>query len=264
MSPPKVLEIQREFGKFGRDAAHQRNEMAYVQAVTAAKSGNHYFAATAASGTGEAWFIVPHDSWEAYEKSLAAQQQEPLRAQLAGVMERDSEFVSNGSTILASYDEKSSYHANVNIAQMRYFEIETIRTRMGHDKDWEELVKLFSSTLDKANLDVHYAVYNVVYGAPAGTVLIFTPHKSLGELDSMSANFDKAFSAALGPDGQKRMSELTEAAIATDVNNLFAFDPKMSYPPEEWVQADSFWKPAKAMPKAAKAMAKKPAPATQP
>jgi hypothetical protein len=257
MSPPKVLEIQREFGKFGKDAAHQRNEMAYVQAMTAAKSQNHYFAAVSASGSGEAWFIVPHDSWEAYEKSVAAEQQEPLRTQLAGIMDRDAEFVSNGSTVLAAFDEKSSYHPNVNIAQMRYFEIETIRVRTGHDSDWAELVKLFNSTMDKANLDVHFAIYNVVYGAPAGTVLIFTPHKSLAELDSLFANFDSTFNAALGPDGQKRMGELEAAAIQADVTNLYAFDPKMSYPPEEWAQADPFWKPAKTMAKAGMRMPKK-------
>lgn len=265
MPPPKVLEIQREFGKFGKDAAHQRNEMAYVRTVTAAKSTNHYFAATSLSGTGEAWFFVPHDSFEAYQSALAAEQRQPLQAQLASVMDRDGEFVSNGSTWIAYFDDKSSYHPDVNIAAMRYFEVEMIRVRTGHDKDWEELVKLVNATLDKANMGVHSAIYNVVYGAPSGTVLILTPHKSLAELDTLFSSFDQTFMAALGPDGQKRMAELSAAAIQADVTNLFAFDPKMSYPPEEWIKADSFWKPAEARPKrAAKVSATKPAPAPKP
>lgn len=260
--PPKVLEIQREYGKFGKGPAHQKNEAAYVQAVMAAKSPDRYFAAVSTSGTNEAWFFVGHDSFDAYQKSSDAQEKNTaLRAQLDRVMDRDADFVSNGTTILATFDEKKSYHPNINIAPMRYIEVETIRYRFGHDKEWEELVNLVNSTLDKAKMDVHAVFYDVAYGSPANTVLIFTPHKSLAEVDTAFASFDKQFMDALGSDGQKKLADLEGAAIMTDQTELFAIDPKMSYPPDEWAKADSFWKNSApkmaAMP--ASAPAKKPA-----
>jgi hypothetical protein len=260
--PPKVLEIQREYGKFGKGPAHQKNEAAYVQAMTAAKSPDRYFAAVSTSGANEAWFFVPHMSFDDYQKSSDAQEKNTaLRAQLDRVMDRDADFISNGTTILAVYDDKKSYHANVDIASMRYFEVETVRFRFGHDKEWGELVNLVNSTLDKAKMDVHAAFYNVAYGAPANTVLIFTPHKSLGEVDTAFASFDKQFMDALGSDGQKKLAELEGSAIMSDQTELFAFDPKMSYPPDEWAKADPFWKNSapKMAATPASAPAKKPA-----
>jgi len=42
----------------------------------------------------------------------------------------------------------------------------------------------------------------------------------------------------------KRLSELESAAVESRQTNLFAFSPKMSYVPDEWVKADpDFWKP---------------------
>jgi len=55
---------------------------------------------------------------------------------------------------------------------------------------------------------------------------------------------------------------LSAAAIESSQTNLFAFNPRMSYPADEWVKADpEFWKPkAAAAPAAAgKKPAEKPA-----
>jgi hypothetical protein len=51
----------------------------------------------------------------------------------------------------------------------------------------------------------------------------------------------------MGPDGMKKLSELSAACIESSQTNLFQFNPKMSYPPEEWIKADpGFWKPTMA------------------
>src|ERR1039458_6177722 len=51
MAPPKVLVIEREFTKPGKDGAvHEKSESAFVNAVTAAKWPTHYFAAKSMSG----------------------------------------------------------------------------------------------------------------------------------------------------------------------------------------------------------------------
>jgi hypothetical protein len=65
----------------------------------------------------------------------------------------------------------------------------------------------------------------------------------------------------MGEDGMKKLNELETAAIESRQSNLFAFNPKMSYPPDAWVKADpDFWKPkAKAPAAAPKATPEKPA-----
>ena len=93
----------------------------------------------------------------------------------------------------------------------------------------------------------------------AGTsYIVITPLKSMAEVDTNFANNSK-FMAAMGADGMKKLSELSASAIEESSTNLFAFSPKKSYVPEEWVKADpEFWKP-KAAPAAATKGEEKPA-----
>jgi len=70
---------------------------------------------------------------------------------------------------------------------------------------------------------------------------------------------DKDFEAAMGEEGMKKLSELSAAAIESSQTNLFAINPRMSYPADEWVKADpEFWKP-KAAASASKKADEKPA-----
>ena len=75
--------------------------------------------------------------------------------------------------------------------------------------------------------------------------------KSLAEMDARESD-GKKLSEAMGESGMKKMAELEASCISSSQSNLFQFNPKNSYPPEEWVKADSFWKPKPAAPAAAK------------
>jgi len=74
---------------------------------------------------------------------------------------------------------------------------------------------------------------------------------SLAE-DDASMNDDKKFEEAMGPEGMKKVRELTASCIDSQQTNLFEFNPKMSYPSDDWIKADPFWKPKAAAPMAAK------------
>ena len=65
---------------------------------------------------------------------------------------------------------------------------------------------------------------------------------SLAE-DDASLGDSKKFEDAMGPEEMKKISTLSASCIDSVQDNLFSFDPKMSYPAEEWIKADSFWKP---------------------
>lgn len=257
--PPKVLVITREMVKVGKGAAHAKNEAAWVRAFMAAKSPDRYLAATTMSGPNEALFFEGFDTYAAWGEADKYDSQPKVAALTGPVAERDGDYVSDGREMVATFNEKWSWKSSMNITEMRYFELETIRMRPGHDKEWGELIALYQGAAAKINLDENDIFYEVHYGAPAGTVLIFTPRKSLGELDAAMGT-GKAFQEALGEQGREQWAKLVEQTVAADSTEMLSFSPEMSYPPEAWVKADpSYWKPKPMMGGKSAASAKKPA-----
>lgn len=249
---PKVLLIDREIVKFGKDSGHARNEAAFAKAEAAVKSPDRYLAVTTMSGPSEAWFLVGYDSFAEWQKSREFENQPKMDAIFDPLFQKDAEYISDSDQTVVTYNEKWSYKPDVDMASMRYFEIERIVRKPGHEKDWEDLMALYLAAATKANIDEHDIFFESRYGAPDGTVYIFTPRASLADLD-VAMGTGKQFEEALGPDGQKKWAELIAATIASDNSMLVRFSPEMSYPPEAWVKADpGFWKPkAAAAPKPA-------------
>jgi hypothetical protein len=103
---------------------------------------------------------------------------------------------------------------------------------------------MYKSGFEKAVPNAKWAVFESMYGGQnGGLYLVFNPMKSLAEVDA-SLGDGKKFEAAMGEDGMKKVSELSAACIESSQTNLFQFNPKMSYPAEEWIKADpDFWKP---------------------
>ncbi len=242
--PPKVLVIVREFLKPGKaGTTHEKTESAFVQAFSRAKWPTHYFAVDSLSGKPRSLFLVPYDSFESWEKdNRAVQKNATLVAALDRAGVADGELLSDIDTGEFRYREDYSLRAPVDIAHMRYFEISLFRVRSGHEKDWDDLVKLVMAAYEKIP-EVHWATFEAVYGQEGDTYLVFTPMKSAAEIDRSFAQ-GKQFEAAMGEEGMKKLGELSAAAIQLSRTNLFQFNPRMSYPPEAWVKADpEFWNP---------------------
>lgn len=247
--PPKVLVLYREFLKPGKNGmTHEKSESAFVQAVTKAKWPTHYFAADSLSGHPRSLFFFGYDSFAAWEKDdLAAQNNPALASEIDRAGVADGELQADADQTVMTFDEDESLRANVDIAHMRYFEISIFQVRAGHQKDWEELVKLYKAGYEKVP-DVKWATFDVVYAQSTTNYVVFNAMKSASEIDQEDAQF-KAFKDALGEDGMKKLRDLEAAAIESSQTNLFMFNPRMSYPADEWVKADpDFWKPKKVTP----------------
>jgi hypothetical protein len=249
-APPKVLVIQRELLKPGRAGnTHLKTESAFVHAMTAAKWPTHYFAAESQSGVSRAIFLLGYPSFAAWEKDNADQAK---NATLTGAFDRaslaDGEQLTEFSTGVYVYRDEMSLRAAVDIAHMRYFEISRFKVRPGHEKDWSDLVKMYKNAYEKAVPNAHWAVFESMYGDQnGGLFLVINPVRSLAEVDE-SMGDSKKFEAAMGESGMKKLSELSAACIESSQTNLFQFNPKMSYPAEEWIKADpGFWAPKMAV-----------------
>jgi hypothetical protein len=258
--PPKVLTIFREYTKPGKSGmAHEKTESMFVQAMKQAKWPTHYLAVESLSGQSRALFLTGYDSFAAWEKdTLATQKDKALMAALDRAAAADGELLSETDTAALAFREDYSLRPEVDIAHMRYFEISRFQVKQGHDKDWDEIVKLVTAAYKKIP-DAHWATYSAVYGFPDTTYIIFNPMKSAEEIDKNFAT-GKDFEAVMGEEGMKKLAALSAAAIESSQTNLFAFNPRMSYPADEWVKADpEFWTPKAAAPAEGKKPAKKPA-----
>jgi hypothetical protein len=259
--PPKILTVTREYTKPGKSGTiHEKAESAFVQAMMHAKWPTHYLAVESLSGKSRALFFTGYDSFEAWEKDVkAVEQNTALSAALDRAYAGDGDLLTEIDSAVLAFHEEYSLRPLVDIAHTRYFEISLFQVRPGHDKDWEEIVKLVTAAYEKIP-DTHWAAYQSVYGLPDTTYVIFNPIMSASEIDKNFAA-GKQFEAAMGEKGMKKLGELSAAAIESSQTNLFAFNPRMSYPSDDWVKADpDFWK-AKSAPAAAasKKKADKPA-----
>lgn len=242
--PPKVLVIQREFVKPGKQgSAHEKTEGAFVRAMMASKWPTRYLGMDSLSGPSRSLFFIGYDSFAAWEKDNIAMMKDPaLSTAFDRASQADGELLSRYETGIFTYNEEYSLRAPVNIGQMKLMEITGFKIRVGHRQEWDSLVKMYKSAYEKAVPDAHWAMFETMYGADISYLMV-TPMKSASEIDSEDAA-QIAFHKGMSADDAKKLSELAAACIESSDSNLFLFNPKMSYPRDEWVKADpAFWKP---------------------
>ena len=242
--PPKVLSIFREEIKAGRGSAHAKVEVGYVRALQKAKWPVYSLAMTPAVGGTDAWFMSAYDSFAALEQDRANMDK---NAQLSADFERldamDAEFRTGQRSILCSLNEALTWGGNFDVSQMRYFSVTTVRVRPGHDEEYREARRLLGEAVKKANPNAHSVVYTVTAGMPGGTYLIFTPRKSLAELDPNPA-VAKAVQDAMGEDNAKKRQKLLADSVMSTETSIYGFSPRMSYVSKEWAKTGGdFWTP---------------------
>jgi hypothetical protein len=242
--PPKVLSMFREDVKPGRGAAHENVETGYVRAMQRAKWQVYYLAMTPVFGGTDTWFVTGYDSFASLQKDRDnANKNSQLTADNDRTDALDAEFRTGQRSIVCVLNEELSYGKPIDISQMRFFSITTVRVRPGHDEEYREARKILVDALKKANSDSHTAFYSVAAGMPGGTYMIFTPRKSLAELDPNPA-MGKAVQDAMGEGNTKKRQKLiADSVTGTDVS-IYAFSAKMSYVPKEWAKTGGdFWTP---------------------
>lgn len=242
--PPKVLVIQREFVKPGKQgSAHDKSESAFVRAMMAAKWPTHYLGMNSLSGPSRSLFLIGYDSFAAWEKDNTAMMKNPtLSAAIDRASQTDGELLDKYDSAVFTYNEEYSLRAPVNIGQMKLMEITSFKVRAGHRKDWDSLVKIYKNAYEKAVPEAHWAMFEAEYGTDLSYLMI-TPIKSASYIDGEMAA-DEAFHKGMSANDAKKMSELAAASIESSQSNLFLFNPKMSYPRDTWVKADpAFWQP---------------------
>ena len=256
--PPKVLQIFREEVKAGRAAAHQKWETGWPKAFAKANWPTNYLTVVSVTGPSEAWFMTGYDSFAAWGKDLESfDKNVAFKTEYDRLSEGDAQFLSGGRTIVGAFREDLSTPVQVILPKMRYFRVITFRIRPGHDADFAESAKMIRAAYEKAHVELAWATYQIVSGMATPTFMVFLPMKSLDEIDTGLMN-SKKLADAQGEENQKKMAKMAADGYLSVETNVFAFDPKMSYPAKDFAAADpEFWSPKPASP--AKKPAAKPA-----
>jgi hypothetical protein len=253
-SVPKVLQITREWVKPGKAGmAHDKAESAFVDAMRRAKWPTNYVGMTSLSGKSRALFLTRYDSFEAWQKDGdAMDKNSALSASLDRVAMADGELLDSVDQGVFYFREEMSLRPQPDWSQKRYMEVVVFHVRPGKGKEWTEVMKMVKAGYEKGVPSAHWGMFEQVYGGDGGTFLVLISHKSLAEINQAFAD-DKLFEAALGEDGMKKLDELYGASVESSQQQLFAFNPHMSYVTDEWIKANpDFWKPKSAAASAAK------------
>ncbi len=254
--PPPVLVINREDIKIGSMDAHNKQVVSYLALFTRANVGGHRLGLTAVSGDdNQIIYLEGYPSFADFEATQKKMDETfaaspALQAELDALNRQTESMHAAQTTMLAVYRPDLSYRpgAMEMVAKSRYFSVGTNRINSGRVSDYEEWVKQFNRAREKANIDEHSAVYQVISGAPFGTFLTFVPYRSLAEWDAFGKEMqarNKAIDDAIGGDMVvKQRREMAEAIFASSQSSLYAFSPKISRPAAQFAAADpDFWTP---------------------
>jgi len=272
-SPPPVLLITHEEIKPGSMGTHERSVASYFALWERAKvPGNYRLGLVPVSGDqNEVLYLQGYPSFAAMEADQKAMES-AIAASAAYQTELDQLERSTGplhatqSTAVAVYRADLSYRPlkMEDVAKSRYFSIAKIKTNMGQSSSYEDYTKQFNQAREKANLDEHTAVFQVISGSAVGTFLSFSAFKSLTEWDTFRTGMEarnKAIDEALGGEMVvKQRQQLAGQIYAGVTSALYAFNPKISRPAPAFAAVDvAFWAPqAAGKMQAAKKEEKKP------
>ncbi len=243
---PKVLWIYREDAKPARTAAHQRVEQGLAQHWAKAKVAPFLGLEAVSGNANEVMFLSGYDSLSAFEKDYQTFGKASSGAEYEALTRQEAELVNSVRSSVAVLRPDLSYHPErmpAMLPQCRYFSIETFRVRLGKDAEFAAGGKMFQDAFEKLKSPQPYAMYQVIMGAPEGTYLLFSPRKSLKEVDDDFAN-QGALMQAFGEENMKNLMKSTGDVFLSMESNVYAFNPNMSNVSKEFAAGDpKFWTP---------------------
>lgn len=268
--PPKVVLIVREDIKPGMMGPHGRHSAQFAAMFAKLGTPNHRIAMVPVAGSeNEVIYITGCDTFAELEKITT--DTDKRLSSLNGSMQADMDRLNNEAPgmhagmrdMLAIYRPELSFKPGVNLPQMRYFAVTTVRVRPGQDDQFAEYIRnLLNAAREKANADLHIAAFSVVAGTQGGTYMFFRPMKSLAEYD---ARINTRVRESMSDDQKKKADKMAGEAIISSETSVYALNPQMSYVDKQFMAGDpTFWTPKMEMVVKPKPKPRKPKPPPPP
>jgi hypothetical protein len=266
MAPPPVLLIVREDIKPGKMPAHNIHSANFARIFRQLQTPSYRIAMVPVAGSeNEVIYITALDTFKEMEETGRDTDKKmstvsgAMRSELDRLDREAPDLHAGMRDMFAVYRPELSYDAGVDIRQMRYFAITTVRVRPGQDDQYAEYVRnLTNAARTKAKAELHIAAFQVIAGSPSTTYMFFRPMKSLAEYD---LRIGPRVRQAMSDDQKKKADKLAGETVVFSETSVYAFNPQMSYLPKDFVAGDpTFWTPKPEAPARPKPPAKKKAP----
>jgi hypothetical protein len=267
MAPPPVLLIVREDIKPGKMPAHNIHSANFARIFRQLQTPSYRIAMVPVAGSeNEVIYITALDTFKEMEETGRDTDKKmstvsgAMRSELDRLDREAPDLHAGMRDMFAVYRPELSYDAGVDIRQMRYFAITTVRVRPGQDDQYAEYVRnLTNAARTKAKAELHIAAFQVIAGSPSTTYMFFRPMKSLAEYD---LRIGPRVREAMSDDQKKKADKLAGETVVFGETSVYAFNPQMSYVPKDFVAGDpTFWTPKPEAPARPKPPVKKKAPA---
>lgn len=256
--PPKVLLIEREEIKTGMFEAHERESNNFARLLSHAKTANEpvytrFGMYPIAGNPNEVLYLYPFDSFAQWAQSQRDIERWMTRP---GPMRTYFERMSNApqaatggdaadmhvsqSSMVGFYRPDLSHNPRKDISKARYMNVSKLHVKPGQMSSFMKAVAMYKEALSRAQGDNHFAVYEIVSGAPDGLFLAISTMESLAEMDKMMMQQGE-FVKAMG-DKMDEFEGLIGKSFGSAWSGTYAINPRMSNPPAEFVAADpQFW-----------------------
>jgi hypothetical protein len=255
MAPPPVLLIVREDIKPGQMPAHGRHSAAFVRIFGKLQTPSYRIALVPVAGSeNEVVYITALQSFAQMERTQQETDKKlsaapaSTRAELDRLEKEAPDLHAAMRDLFTAYRPELSYNADVDIRQMRYFAITTVRVRPGMEDQYGEYVRTITNVArDKAKAELHIAAFQVIAGSPSTTYMFFRPMKSIAEYD---LRIGPRVREAMSDDQKKKADKMANETIVFSETSVYAFAPQLSYVPKDFAAGDpSFWNPKPEAPK---------------
>ena len=234
----KYLQVIVEYTKPDKGGlTHDKTETALAEAMRRAKFPIRYTGYTAMTGKPRSIYISRFDSFEDLQKAFGA----VASPEIDRLTYVDGQNLEDSKSLIFKSLPDLSYHSISPGPKQRVMEANVFLVKPGHAKDFEELVKRVKAIDDKIGSSSHWGAYRILYGEAAGSYALLTSSTTTADIDTRLGE-DPKFEAAVGEEENKKLDELRAASIESSHREMYVANPAQSYVPDDWTQADPFWK----------------------
>jgi hypothetical protein len=242
---PNILLLAHQEILPGKTSARQKLEVTRSRICDRLDVPSHWIRLQSLTGSSEALFFDPFESFEDMEQSQVNWRQfYAAHPELLRMQEEIDAQVGNERTIAAVRRDDLGYLAeSIDLAGARFLRVLEVRLFSAHESDFEEAVRILIDANTKIKADMPWVVYQVNLGTSSPTFLIFVPMSALAQNDDLLVLND-SLPEAEGEQSIERLKQIARESYASTESNLYAIRPEMSHVSKEFAAGDpDFWRP---------------------
>jgi len=262
-TPPKLLLLVHQEFRSGKTNERRKIEVAISRACDQLAVPNSWIDLESISGSPEALFFDPFDSFEQLDTAFAEWGRIfATRPELARMQEELQALIVTERTIIAVRRDDLGYRPqSIDFSKARFMRVLEVRLNPGHEGDFVEAFRALSHAYETIKANTPWVVYQVNVGMPSPTFIVFLPMRALKQNDYL-LDWRRSLREVEGDEAAQRSNQIAREAYLSTESNLYALSPETSHVSKELADGDpEFWsakKPAAPRPSARKDADSKP------